>query len=245
MLAYWRLKVKPLLYLRNVWNIKWIVSIYTQWMRKQTWLHHDLKKRKKTLRDHHNLHHLLCSPVINTMKSHSTEINVSLKQAWLKSCANRKVSEQSLGGFTLHYISANVHVGSNIEHIPQDKHTHQKNWGLRKFPSGLVRVCVDANDVTLWNTWAMVSRAHINKATLARLGSRSLCRCQCAESHGLPALVLLGTDPHDLELLPKLMNTPCVLIAWIESHDPDVKKVRFTHLHLRFTYGASSETYTF
>lgn len=121
------------------------------------------------------------------MNSHSREINVSLKQAWLKSCANRKVSELSLGGFTLHYISANVHVGSNIEHIPQDKHTHQKNWGLRKSPSGLVRVCVDADDVALWNTWATVSRAHINKATLARLGSRSWCRCQCAESHGLLA----------------------------------------------------------
>lgn len=177
------------------------------------------------------------------MKSHSTEINVSLKQAWLKSCANRKVSEQSLGGFALHYVSANVHVGSNIDHIPQDKHTHQKNWGLRKLPSGLVRVCVDADDVGLWNTWAMVSGAHINKATLARLGSRSLCRCQCAESYGLSASSLLGTDAHDLELLPKLMNTPCVLIAWIESHDPDVKKVRFIHLYLRFNCSAFSEPF--
>lgn len=88
--------------------------------------------------------------------------------------------------FALHYISANVHVGSNIEHIPQDKHTHQKNWGLRRLPSGLVLAGVDADDVALWNTWATVSGAHINKATLAGLGSRSWCRCQCAESHGVP-----------------------------------------------------------
>lgn len=45
-------------------------------------------------------------------------------------------------------------------------------------------------------------------------------------------LPLLGTAAHDLELLPKLMKPPCMLIAWIESHDPDVKEVRFTHLFL-------------
>lgn len=26
------------------------------------------------------------------------------------------------------------------------------------------------------------------------------------------------------------MKPPCMLIAWIESHDPDVKEVRFTRL---------------
>lgn len=150
------------------------------------------------------------------------------------------MSELSLGGFTLHYISANVHVGSNTEHIPQAKHTHQRNWGLRKFPRGLVRVDVDADDVALRNTWATVSRAHINKATLGRLASRSSCRCQCAESHGLPAWHCWGTDAHDLELLPKLMKTPCMLIAWIESHDSGVIEVRLTHLFVIFSFFCST-----
>ena len=62
----------------------------------------------------------------------------------------QKVSEPSNRRlFTLHYIPANVHVGSNIERIPQDKHTRQKNWGLRKIPSGLVRAGADADDVAL------------------------------------------------------------------------------------------------
>lgn len=38
-------------------------------------------------------------------------------------------------------------------------------------------------------------------------------------------LALLGTGAHGLELLVKLMPPLCMLIAWIESHDPDVKKV--------------------
>lgn len=41
---------------------------------------------------------------------------------------------------------------------------------------------------------------------------------------------------HDLELLPKLMNTPCMLIAWIESNDPDVKEVRSTHFFYFFIF---------
>lgn len=114
----------------------------------------------------------------------------------------QKVSEPSNRRlFTLHYIPANVHVGSNIERIPQDKHTRQKNWGLRKIPSGLVRAGADADDVALWNTWATVSRAHINKATLARLGSRSSCRCQCAG--GVTRFVL-----------PALPRRPACLPLW-------------------------------
>ncbi|CAG5865533.1 unnamed protein product [Menidia menidia] len=35
---------------------------------------------------------------------------------------------------------------------------------------------------------------------------------------------VVRTDARDLELLPKLMNTICMLIAWTESNDPDVKK---------------------
>lgn len=46
----------------------------------------------------------------------------------------------------------------------------------------------------------------------------------------MSAWLLLGAAAHDLELLQKLMNIPCMLIAWIESHDPDVKKVRFTRV---------------
>lgn len=89
----------------------------------------------------------------------------------------------------------NVHVGSNTEHIAQGKHgllatkkTKKKTGALRCRPSGLAVAGADADDVTVRNTWATVSVAHINKATLASLGSRSSCRCQCAESHGLAAL---------------------------------------------------------
>lgn len=48
-----------------------------------------------------------------------TKVHISKKKK-----AHEKVGELSLGGFTLHYIPGNVHVGSSIEHIPQDKHTH-------------------------------------------------------------------------------------------------------------------------
>lgn len=99
--------------------------------------------------------------------------------------------------------------------------------GFEKVTRGLVLAGVDADDVALWNTWATVSSAHINKATLASLGSRSWCRCQRAESHGLPAwhcwvptLMIWSFYRHWWD--------PCMLIAWIESHDPDVKAVRFT-----------------
>lgn len=73
--------------------------------------------------------------------------------------------------------------------------------------------------------WTTVSRAHINKATLARPGSRSArVAVSPHESHGwvgwffLPARHLLGTKTlDDLELLPKLMTPRCMLTAWIES----------------------------
>lgn len=55
------------------------------------------------------------------------------------------------------------------------------------FPSGLVVAGADADDVVPRSTWATVAGAHINKATLASLGSRSSRRCQCTELRGLPA----------------------------------------------------------
>lgn len=50
---------------------------------------------------------------------------------------------------------------------------------------------------------------------------------------GLTSLLGIAcTYARDLELLLKLMNTTYMLIAWTESHDPDVKEVRFIHSFL-------------
>lgn len=66
-------------------------------------------------------------------------------------------------------------------------------------PSGLVVARVDADDVAPRSTWATVARAHINKATLASLGSRSSRRRQCRVTRSA-CLTLLGTGAHGLEL---------------------------------------------
>lgn len=49
-------------------------------------------------------------------------------------------------------------------------------------------------------------------------------RSVLGESRGLSGIV--DYPPPALELLQKYMNTLCMLTAWIESHDSDVKEVR-------------------
>lgn len=134
-----------------------------KWRWKQRWLL--LKKKLITCAETTSSSHLLCDKYKEITYQPKTSVTLSPLQT------HKSVRSEHRIGFTLHYISANVHVGSNMEHIPQDNHTLcQRNWGLRKLPSGLVGALVDADDVALWNTWATVSRAHINKATLVQTG---------------------------------------------------------------------------
>lgn len=118
------------------------------------------------------------------------KINIEIKtpnKSWFEFSEHMKWAQSG--------CCAALHLCSNPygkQHRPhttrQTRATHQeKKCGCRSFPNGLVVAGADADDVAPRSTWGTVSSAHINKATLASLASRSSRRCRCAQLRGLPA----------------------------------------------------------
>lgn len=155
------------------------------------------------------------------------------KQEWLKTCICKHK-----GAWTEHrrVLPSATSLLMSMWEATQNTY-HKANMGYSPEKLGLEKVPKRIGPCRCRRRWRRAvkhvghgiqsshKQSHIGQSGYSKLVSlsvRGVTRFAC--------LALLGTAAHDLELLPKLMKPPCMLIAWIESHDPDVKEVRFTHL---------------
>lgn len=129
-----------------------------------------------------------------------------------------------------------IHKESSLRYTCTQAMQRTQHVGRTMFQKRLVQVTGDADDVRMWNTWAVVPRAHINKGTLAD-GVVDGCIARSALRKSYRLLGIVGyTLAHTLELFTELKKTIYMLYAWIDNHVSGVKEGRLVYFNKRYVY---------